>query len=171
MTALPTIYSESEHYHTPYSQQYSMDIQQQITPSLMMDLGYVGSHDTHLIGYIDINSLPVGAAKAAGLVPAGGIINSTQTKVLNQIRQYKGYGGMYGGRHHLLLELQLPAVGGEENASADKSQINGNYTWQRLLTNSPADRSGAPQDRFNIAQEYGRSVLDRTDLRLHRLYL
>ncbi len=162
VTALPTIYSESEHYHTPYSQQYSLDIQQQITPTLLMDVGYVGSHDTHLIGYIDINSLPVGAAKAAGLIPAGGIVNSTQTKVLNQIRQYKGYGGMYGDdtiftSNYNSLQLAV------KKRFQGKSQINGNYTWQRLLTNSPADRSGAPQDRFNIGQEYGRSVLDRTD--------
>ncbi|ADW70977.1 TonB-dependent receptor domain-containing protein [Granulicella tundricola] len=162
VTALPTIYSESEHYHTPYSQQYSLDIQQQMTPSLMLDVGYVGSHDTHLIGYIDINSLPVGAAKAAGLIPTGGIINSTQTKVLNQIRQYKGYGGMYGDDTIFTSNYNSLQVAVKKRFRG-KSQINGAYTWQRLLTNSPADRSGAPQDRFNIRNEYGRSVLDRTD--------
>ena len=94
--ALPTIYSESEKFHTPYSQQYSVSIQQQLSPTLTTEISYVGSHDTHLLGYIDINSLPVGAAKAAGILPAGGIASATQTKVLNQIRQYKGYGGMYG---------------------------------------------------------------------------
>ena len=160
--ALPTIYSESEHFHTPYSQQYSMDVQQQLTPSLTMDVGYVGSHDTHLLGYIDINSLPVGAAKAAGILPAGGITSSTQTKVLNQIRQFKGYGGMYGddtifSSNYNSLQIAV------KKRFRGKSLIDGNYTWQKFLTNSPADRSGAPQDRFNIGQEYGRSVLDRTD--------
>jgi hypothetical protein len=43
-----------------------------------------------------------------------------------------------------------------------RSLIDGNFTWQKFLTNSPADRSGAPQDRTNIAAEYGRSILDRT---------
>lgn len=162
VTALPTIYSESEHYHTPYSQQYSVDIQQQFTPSLTMDIGYVGSHDTHLLGYIDINSLPVGAAKAAGILPVGGFLNSTQTKLANQIREFKGYGGMYGddtifSSNYNSLQLSV------KKRFKGKSLIDGNYTWQRLLTNSPADRSGAPQDRFNIGQEYGRSVLDRTD--------
>jgi Carboxypeptidase regulatory-like domain/TonB dependent receptor len=160
--ALPTIYSESEKFHTPYAQQYSVDIQQQITPSLTMDVGYVGSHDTHLLGYIDINSLPVGAAKAAGLVPAAGITSSTQTKILNQIRQYKGYGGMTADDTIFSSNYNSLQVAVKKRFKG-KSLIDGNYTWQRLLTNSPADRSGAPQNRFNIAQEYGRSVLDRTD--------
>ena len=160
--ALPTIYSESEHFHTPYAQQYSMGVQQQLTPSLTMDVSYVGSHDTHLLGYIDINSLPVGAAKAAGLVPAAGITTSTQTKVLNQIRQYKGYGGMYGDDTIFSSNYNSLQVAVKKRFKG-KSLIDGNYTWQRLLTNSPADRSGAPQDRFNIGQEYGRSILDRTD--------
>ena len=160
--ALPTIYSELEKFHTPYAQQYSVGIQQQITPSLMMDLSYVGSHDTHLLGYIDINSLPVGAAKAAGILPAGGITNSTQTKVLNQIRQYKGYGGMYGDNTIFSSNYNSLQIAVKKRFKG-KSLIDGNYTWQKMLTNSPADRSGAPQDRFNIAQEYGRSILDRTN--------
>jgi hypothetical protein len=159
--ALPTIYSESEKFHTPYAQQYSVDIQQQITPSLTMDLGYVGSHDSHLLGYIDINSLPVGAAKTAGLVPAGGITTATQTKVLNQIRQYKGYGGMYGDDTIFSSNYNSLQIAVKKRFKGN-SLIDGNYTWQKLLTNSPADRSGAPQNRFNIAQEYGRSILDRT---------
>ena len=122
----------------------------------------MGSHDTHLLGYIDINSLPVGAAKAAGLVPAAGITNSTQTKILNQIRQYKGYGGMYGDDTIFSSNYNSLQVAVKKRFKG-KSLIDGNYTWQRLLTNSPADRSGAPQDRFNIGQEYGRSVLARTD--------
>ena len=162
VSALPTIYSESEKFHTPYSQQYSVNIQQQFTGSLTMEVGYVGSHDTHLLGYIDINSLPVGAAKAAGLLPAAGLVNSTQTKVLNQIRQYKGYGGMYGDDTIFSSNYNSLQVAVKKRFKG-KSLIDGNYTWQRYLTNSPADRSGAPQNRFNIAQEYGRSVLDRTD--------
>ena len=162
VTALPTIYSESEQFHSPYSQQYSVGIQQQVTPSLVMDLSYVGSHDTHLLGYIDINSLPVGAAKAAGLIPAGGIVNATQTKILNQIRQYRGYGGMYGDDTIFSSNYNSLQVAVKKRFKG-KSLIDGNYTWQKLLTNSPADRSGAPQDRFNIGQEYGRSILDRTN--------
>ena len=162
VTGLPAIYSESEHFHSPYAQQYSVDIQQQLTPSLTLDVGYVGSHDTHLLGYIDINSLPVGAAKAAGILPAGGFLNSTQTNTANQIRQFKGYGGMTADDTIFSSNYNSLQIAVKKRFKG-KSLIDGNYTWQKLLTNSPADRSGAPQDRFNIGQEYGRSVLDRTD--------
>ena len=37
-------------YNTPYIQQYSLDVQQQISPSFMFDLGYFGDHGTHLFG-------------------------------------------------------------------------------------------------------------------------
>ena len=162
VTGLPAIYSESEHFHTPYSQQYSVDLQQQFSSSVTLDVGYVGSHDTHLLGYIDINSLPVGAAKAAGILPAGGFLNSTQTNAANQIRPFKGYGEMTADQSIFSSNYNSLQVAVKKRFKG-KSLIDGNYTWQRLLTNSPADRSGAPQDRFNIGQEYGRSILDRTD--------
>ena len=37
-------------YHTPYTQQFSLDIQQQLSPTFMLDIGYFGTHGTHLIG-------------------------------------------------------------------------------------------------------------------------
>ena len=37
-------------YKSPYVQQFSLDLQQQITPSFMFDLGYFGDHGTHLLG-------------------------------------------------------------------------------------------------------------------------
>jgi hypothetical protein len=162
VTGLPSIFSESEHFHTPYSQQYSMDIQQQFGSSVTLDVGYVGSHDTHLLGYIDINSLPVGAARAAGILPVGGFLNSTQTNTANQIRPFKGYGEMTADQTIFTSNYNSLQIAVKKRFKG-KSLIDGNYTWQRLLTNSPADRSGAPQDRFNIGQEYGRSILDRTD--------
>ncbi len=33
--------------HTPYIQQWSLDTQYQLTPSMMLDVGYVGSHTIH----------------------------------------------------------------------------------------------------------------------------
>ena len=44
---------------TPYLQQYSMDVQQQVTPTLTLDIGYFGTHGTHLAGgVVDLNTLP-----------------------------------------------------------------------------------------------------------------
>ncbi|WP_263384846.1 carboxypeptidase regulatory-like domain-containing protein [Granulicella arctica] len=161
--ALPTIYSESPQFHTPYSQQYSVDIQQQLTPTLVLDMGYFGDHDTHLLGYIDINALRPGAAAAAGILPAGGFINSTQTKLANQLRPYKGYGGMYGDETIFSSNYNSLQISVKKRFKGN-SLIDGNYTWSNSMTNSPADRSGAPQNIYNIAGEYGRSILSRTNI-------
>jgi len=42
-------------YHTPYTEQYSLDIQQDLGHGFLLDAGYYGSQAHHLIGQIDIN--------------------------------------------------------------------------------------------------------------------
>jgi hypothetical protein len=42
-------------YHTPYVQQFSLDIQHVFTPTFMIDAGYFGTHGTHLLGMLEIN--------------------------------------------------------------------------------------------------------------------
>ncbi len=165
--ALPTpptpFYATAPLFHSPYSQQYSLDLQQQLSSSLLFDLGYYGSHDTHLIGYVDINSLAPGAAKAAGILPVGGFASTANTQLANQIRPYKGYAGMYAvepifNSNYNSLQLSV------KKRFRGKSEITGNYTWQRNLSNGPiGDRSSAPQDRTNINAEYGRAAYDRNN--------
>jgi Carboxypeptidase regulatory-like domain/TonB-dependent Receptor Plug Domain len=88
-------------YQTPYVQQYSLDVQQQITPTFMFDLGYFGTHGTHLLGILDINQ-PVPGAWVGQVTPttassgcvvngAPAFISSTCDRVLNQIKPYLGY--------------------------------------------------------------------------------
>src|ERR1039458_9220327 len=42
-------------YRSPYVQQFSLDIQQQLSPKLMLDVCYFGDHGTHLMGGLDLN--------------------------------------------------------------------------------------------------------------------
>src|SRR5262249_21314400 len=42
-------------FKTPYTQQWSLDIQHQITPSTILTVGYVGTKGTHLLGIVDEN--------------------------------------------------------------------------------------------------------------------
>lgn len=156
-------YVTAEHFHSPYSQQYSLDMQHQFLGDVLVDIGYYGAHDTHLIGYADINSLAPGAAKAAGILPAGGFATAAQTKTANQIRPYKGYGGMYAvepifNSNYNSLQVSV------KKRFRGKSEITGNYTWQKNLSNGPiGDRSSAPQNYYNIKAEYGRAAYDRNN--------
>ena len=162
-TALPTIYSTDSSFSSPYSQQFSLDLQQQLTPSLLLDVGYFGDHDTHLLGYIDINSLRPGAAQAAGILPVGGFTSSTQTKLANQIRPYKGYGGMYSVQNIFSGNYNSLQVAVKKRFKG-KTLLDANYTWSKSLTNGPADRTGPPQNAYNINADYGKSPSDRTHI-------
>ena len=158
--AATVIYSTAPAFHTPYSQQYSVDVQQEITSSFTLDLGYYGSHDTHLIGYVDINQLAPGQARAAGIVGPAGFVSTGATPAANALRPYRGYSYMYSIQPIFSSNYNSLQVAVKKRFKG-KSLIDGNFTWQKYLTNSPADRSGAPQDKNNIAAEYGRSILDR----------
>jgi hypothetical protein len=48
-------------YQTPYIQLYSLDIQQQVTSTMMLDVGYFGDHGTHLLGALNVNQPQPGA--------------------------------------------------------------------------------------------------------------
>src|ERR1035441_7791318 len=51
--APPALRASPVIYKTPYVQQYSLDIQRSITPTMMLDIGYFGDHGTHLQGVVD----------------------------------------------------------------------------------------------------------------------
>jgi hypothetical protein len=143
-------------YKTPYSQQWSFDIQQQIAQDFVATIGYVGSKGTNLLGIVDLNLLPPGFAQSAGLLPAG-----ATTARVNAIRPYAGY---------TAINAIMPAFDSNYHslqASANKRFSGGSliqvaYTWSKALTNNQSDRSNAPQNSYDFDAEWGPAALDRT---------
>ena len=160
--------STSPKFSTPYSQQFSLDLQQQLASNLVLDMGYFGDLGRHLIGIVDLNTVPVGAYLAAGLgstIPGDTVkrITTSNTPTLNQIRPYQGYTALNtiepwfnSGYNSLQVSLQKRFSG--------SSLIDVNYTWSRSLTDNQSDRSTAPQNVYDIRAEYGRSSLDRNQI-------
>ena len=160
-------------YHTPYVQQYSLDIQQQIAPSFMLDVGYFGDHSTHLLGAEEIDQPKPGAwtgvvdprTLSSGCTLNGGpaFLNSTCDRVLNQIKPYLGY---------FAIDAMEPIFSSNYNSLQVKVQkrfyghtyIDANYTWSRDLTNAPATYSGFIQNIYNVNGDYGRATVDRTNV-------
>jgi hypothetical protein len=79
----PTLYGSPVTYQTPYVQQFSVDLQQAISKTLMLDLGYFGDHGTHLLGTLDINQAPPGAFAAHGISSSGSGYRSVNLEAYN----------------------------------------------------------------------------------------
>ena len=147
---------------TPYSQQWSLDVQRQITPTLKVDVGYYGNNGVHLLGIVDINEVQPGAGYAAGLTSSPtttGFTSSTEGR-LNVLRPYVGYNAIS------VVESAFNSNYNSFQASVQKrfrqdSLLNVYYTWSHNLTNNQSDRSTAPQNTYDIAAEYGPTQFDK----------
>jgi len=164
----PSLAGSPVFYQTPYVQQFSLDVQQAITPTLMLDVGYFGDHGTHLQGRIDINEAQPGAfaQTTIGYSQVSGCSGFTSQACeapLNQIRPYKGYTAInsvetiFNSNYNSLQAKVVKKFSG-------KSMIDANYTWSRGLTDAQTDYSSAPQNSYNLSQNYGPSAYNRNDI-------
>jgi hypothetical protein len=155
-------------YKTPYVQQFSLDVQQAITPTMILDVGYFGDHGDHLLGVVDINELQPGAFLSTNIgfgQQTGCTAFTTQNceGPLNQIRPYLGYTAIntvktiFNSNYNSLQAKFTKKFSG-------KSMIDANYTWSRGLTNAQNDYTTAPQNTYNLAAEYGPSAYQRNDI-------
>lgn len=159
-------------YKTPYVQQYSLDIQQELTPTFYFDLGYFGDHGTHLLGGLEINQPVPGSwmgvvnpltASSTCHIPGTStpaFMSSTCDRVLNQIKPYLGYFAIdalktiFSSNYNSMQAKLTKRFSG-------KTYIDANFTWSRDLTNAQADYSGFIQNIDNINGDYGRAAVDR----------
>ena len=162
VTSAPNINSRVPiDYTSPYTNQWSLDIQREVAAGWVMDIGYYGNNGVHLPGYYNINSPKEDAYLActnatpcksgtnnisfSQTIPAGGtfypaVVTGANSTLLNAIRPYVGYGPAYAFRemyssnyHGLQTQLQKQFKG--------NSLINIAYTWSHTLTTYIADRS------------------------------
>lgn len=144
---------------TPYSQQFSLDVQQQLAPNLVLDMSYVGSRGTHLLGLVDLNQPQPGAYRSLGIAT----VTRSNTALLNQIRPYKGWDAInavepwFNSNYHS-FQVAL------QKRFQDGSLFDVNYTWSKALTDNQSDRSSAVQNIYNIPGEYGPAQYDRRNM-------
>jgi len=160
-------------FKTPYMQQWSLQIDHQITSTTLVTLGYVGTKGTHLLGIVDINQIAPNYAYTSGFAPTSTNYTSSAGELpLNAIRPYPGYNAINS------LESWFNSNYNSLQATAQKrfrgdSQISANYTWSRNLTDNGSDRSNAPQSTYYFNKgEYGPATFDRTHVfNLNAIYM
>ena len=165
-------------YKSPYSQQWSLDVQRQVGNSWLFDIGYYGSNGIHLPGFEDLNQPPVasylncttatpchaGPGSTNNVAITAPINNTTPSNQLAVVRPYAGYGpglffvDLFTSNYH---SLQTQA----QKRFSGNSFVSVAYTWSHGLTTDPADRStgGAaiPQVSGDFRNNYGPTVADR----------
>jgi len=143
-------------FHTPYVQDWSLDVQRMLPHSVLVDVGYYGNEGTHLLGIVDINAVRPGLAASLGYPT----ITRSNVAILNSLRPFPGYNAIntleteFNSNYHSLQVAVQKKFG-----SASLLQFN--YTYSHALTNNQSDRSTAPQNPYNLRAEYGPSQLDR----------
>jgi Carboxypeptidase regulatory-like domain/TonB-dependent Receptor Plug Domain len=134
-------------FKVPSYMDYNLSVQREILPSTVLEVGYVGTKGTHLLGDVDINQ-PTLAARLAN--PGADV---------NAIRLYEGYG---------VITDRIPVFTSNYNSlqvSLNRRFSRGltaqlAYTWSRLLTTMPQDRALATYDTYDLKQSYGPSTLN-----------
>jgi len=151
-----TIGGVGPNWKQPYTMMWSFDVQHQITPSTVLDVGYYGSVGRHLVGILDVNMPQPGAFLSVGIP---GPVSGANTQKLNQVRPFKGwdainqfetiYTSNYNG-----LQAQL------QRQFSTNSQVVVNYTWSHALGTASNDFR-SPQNTYNIPGDYGNLDFDR----------
>jgi hypothetical protein len=164
----PSLFASPVIYKTPYIQQFSLDVQQAVTSTMTLDLGYFGDHGTHLSGAVELNEIRPGAfiQTSIGYTQVAGCVGFTSTLCeapLNQIRPYLGYTSITAAQNifnsnYNSLQAKLT------KKFSGQSMIDANYTWSRSLTNAQNDSTTPPQNIYNLAAEYGPSAYNRNQV-------
>ena len=155
-----------------YSQQWNLDIQQELGAGLLLDIAYAGGHGVHLYGDYNPDQLPdqylgMGATlntqvanPFAGKISSGGLSNGTvaQSQLLRPFPQYTavtlGNSSFFGAS--LYDALQVKVV---KRFEAGYS-VQASYTWSKLMDNLPASETGFPGGSFG-----GTGIQDWDNLR------
>jgi hypothetical protein len=151
------------HQGTPYSPQWSLNIQRTLPSQFVLEVGYLGTSGVHLEQNVQVNnSLPGAVAKRpfygltlAPSVQSALLFPATATVVPVTTINYFPHSA-HSNYHALLTRL-------ERRFSSGMSLLN-SFTWSKALTNAPqyrnaggiaGDENSPPQNSFNLAADRG----------------
>jgi hypothetical protein len=160
----------------PYTQSYSLDVQQQVGKYALVDVAYSGNQTQHLIGEEDLNQPLPDLYLQTNITGGQELAGAGASDVLNQIRPYLGYGPITFIDSRYFADYN--SLQSSLTYRAGKAAVIGvHYTWSRAMSNSagpPLNANGGyngPQNRYNLAPEWGPTVYDKRNIFVaHFLY-
>jgi hypothetical protein len=134
-------------FKVPSYQNFNLSVQHEVLPNTVLEVAYIGTRGSHLLGDVDLNQPTVAARLANPGVDANAIV------------PFAGYAA---------ITSRAPIFTSNYNSlqvSLNRRFSHGltagvAYTWSKLLTTNPQDRSLAAQDTYNLQDNYGASTLN-----------
>ncbi len=149
------VFSVNRNFRPSYNENYSFNMERTLAPSVIAQIGYVGSQGRHLLSLLDINqSLP-------GVYTTDAVSTATQKR--QAARPYFSSYPQYG------VINQLESIG-TSNYNSLQTQLrlanwhhlstSATYTWSHNLDEVSAYRGALPQDSTNFKGDYSNSDFD-----------
>lgn len=147
--ANPAIYGVSFANQTPYMESYNLDVQRQITPTLLFEIAYAGSRGIHLLETYNINEVEPGPGSLASRRLIQPLSNVTTINY--------NFNGNMSNYNSLQVKLQ-------QNVSHGL-QFLASYTYSKSMDYAGSEASGGgmvgnPQTYTDRAAGYGPSGFD-----------
>jgi hypothetical protein len=157
----------ASNYDSPITQQYNLDVQQQLSPSTVFDLAYVGTRGTRLLEGRNINE----ALLASAAAPVNGITTNTVANA-SERAPYTGFspGGLiriesYGFSMYHSMQVNL------RRQLSHGFLLQAAYTWSKAMTDVQGlgynavfeGGSGDSNDSNDRHQRWGPAGFDRTN--------
>jgi hypothetical protein len=165
-TSSQTVVAQSMNMKSPYLQQWSLGFQYQFKANYLLDLSYVGTKGTHLIGYY----MPNQGLIATAANPVHGVTTSTTTNVAQRVpvvglnTNVQLFDSIFYSKYNSLQASVTKRMG-------HGVQFTTSYTFSKLLDNMDQgvgdmlSMGVTGGDQTKLGQSYGPAVFDRT----HRL--
>jgi hypothetical protein len=141
-------------FREPYIVNWNLNVQQALTNTLLLSIGYVGNHGTKLGGLIDLNQPAPGSANGATAPTSGN--EQIRRPYYNQFPWFSRIvyysGDMESNYNALQVNLQ-------ERASHGLT-FTANYAWAHSLDQDSQENSSTVMNGNDLGLEYGNSTYD-----------
>jgi hypothetical protein len=134
-------------FKVPSYQDYNVSVQHEIMKNTVLEVGYVGTKGVHLLGDVNINQPTVAARLANPTVDANALV------------PYPGYQAIVSRNPVFTSNYNSLQVSLNRRFSQGLT-LGVAYTWSKLLTTNPQDRSLGASDAYDLRSGYGPSTLN-----------
>jgi hypothetical protein len=134
-------------FKVPSYQDYNLSVQHELMKNTVLEVGFVGTRGSHLLGDVDLNQPTVAARLANPNADANALVNFP---AFGSIRSRNPI--FTSNYNSLQISLNRRFTNGLTLGAA--------YTWSKLLTTQSVDRDSGVQDSYNIKDAYGLSTLN-----------